>query len=106
MEVASARGATSPNLATSAHGALLTWLEPSEHAPGSRRLRVSQLVAGRWMPPCTIAEGAAIISNWADVPSVARQDAHTLVAHWAEQSSGGAEAYDMIVARSCGGTKA
>lgn len=106
LEVSAATGAASPNLVASDHRALLTWLEPSEGNPGQRRLRISELVAGHWTTPRTIVEGPAIVSNWADVPSVVRQDARTLVAHWAEQSSAGAEAYDVIVARSIddGGT--
>jgi thiol-disulfide isomerase/thioredoxin len=100
LDVAAAPGSASPNLVASDHRALLTWLEPLEADQGSRRLRISELVAGRWTPPRMIAQGPAIVSNWADVPSVVRQDAHTLVAHWAEQSSASAEAYDVIVARS------
>lgn len=100
LEVMTVAGAASPNLVASDHRALLTWLEPSGPDGRSRRLRISELVSGRWTTPHTIVEGPTIVSNWADVPSLARQDAHTLVAHWAEQTSDGAGAYDVIVARS------
>src|SRR6185503_5223481 len=100
LDVAAAPEAASPNLVVGEHRALLTWLEPSETDRGSRRLRISELVAGRWTTPRTITEGPTIVSNWADIPSVVRQDAHTLVAHWGEQPSAGSEACDVIVARS------
>jgi len=100
LDVATTAGAASPDLVASGHRALLTWLEPSQGDHGAHRLRISELVSGRWIPPRTIAEGAAIVASWVDVPSVVRQDARTLVAHWSERSSASADAYDAIIARS------
>jgi hypothetical protein len=94
-----AQGAASPNLVATPEGALLTWIEPA--SAGAHRIRFATLSHGVWSKPVTIAEGTAIIANTADVPSVARQDRTTLVAHWAERrASPGAEGYDVILARS------
>ena len=49
----------------------------------------------------TLAEGPKLVANWADVPSLVRQDDGTLVAHWAEKvDSPIAHAYDVVLARS------
>jgi thiol-disulfide isomerase/thioredoxin len=99
-----AGGAASPNLVASGDAVLATWLEPSEASGTSHRLRFARFASGRWDRPVTIAEGTAIVANWADVPSVARQDDGTLVAHWAEKSAAPeGHAYDVVLARSSDG---
>jgi thiol-disulfide isomerase/thioredoxin len=99
-----ASGAASPNLVASGDGVLATWLEPSDASSKSHRLRLARFANGRWDRAMTIAEGAAIVANWADVPSVARQDDGTLVAHWAEKSAAPeGHAYDVVLARSTDG---
>ena len=82
---------------------MLTWLEPVDAVRPAHRLRVAKLAGGTWSTPTTITEGT-IVANWADVPSVARQDNGTLVAHWAEQPAApGAHGYDVVLARSTDG---
>ena len=90
-----AAGAMAPNLAATAGGWLMTWVEPGS---GGHRVRFARFAAGAWNAPSTIAEGAAIVANWADVPSVAAAANGALVAHWAEASTD--EAYDVVLARS------
>lgn len=91
-------GAASPNLVAAGDTVLATWIEPT--APRSHRLRLARLGAGGWSPPATITEGQALLANWADVPSVARQASGALVAHWAERSGADPHAYDVVLARS------
>jgi hypothetical protein len=98
-----AAGAASPNLVAAGGAIFATWLEPSDVSPKAHRLRIARFANGRWDPAATIAEGASIVANWADVPSVARQDDGALVAHWAETSAAGGEAYDVVLARSSDG---
>jgi hypothetical protein len=94
-------GAASANLVAAGPHVLATWLEPT--VLPSHRLRFARLERERWSPPVTVAEGEAIVANWADVPSVARQADGTLVAHWAERSSTDVHAYDVVLARSTDG---
>ena len=83
---------------------MLTWLEPVDAVRPAHRLRVAKLAGGTWSTPTTIAEGPTIVANWADIPSVARQDNGTLVAHWAEKSAVPARhGYDVVLARSTDG---
>jgi hypothetical protein len=99
-----ARGAASPNLVATSEGAMLTWLEPVDAVRSVHRLRVARLAGGTWSTPITITEGPTIVANWADVPSVARQDNGTLVAHWAEKSAApDPHGYDVVLARSIDG---
>ena len=99
-----AAGAAAPNLVASGDAVLATWLEPSEVSGKAHRLRFARFADKRWGPAVTIAEGATIVASWADVPSVARQDDGTLVAHWAEKfASPAGGAYDVVLARSIDG---
>src|SRR5690349_16344523 len=69
-----ASGATALDLLVDSGGRpTATWIEPG--GPGGvHRVRMSRLSSGRWSAPTTIAEGAGIIVNSADVPSVAEID--------------------------------
>jgi thiol-disulfide isomerase/thioredoxin len=102
-------GATSPNLVATPDGALLTWLEPIAATPSAHRLRFARFSRGAWTPAATITQGPNVIANWADVPSIARQEDGTLVAHWAEKSAlpgahgDDAHGYDVVIARSVDG---
>lgn len=98
-----AAGATSPNLTGTGDAILATWLEPSDAPSKGQRLRFARFAGGRWGRAVTIAEGAAILANWADIPSIARQGDGVLVAHWVEKSAAGGEASDVVLARSTDG---
>lgn len=93
-----------PQLRSDGEGVLATWLEPDTEGTGAHRLMWSEWKHGAWSPPQVITSGAAILANWADVPSIARGHDGSLVAHWAEKREGGKYAYDAIVARSTDGT--
>lgn len=101
-------GSSAPNLiATAAGGALLTWLEPVGR--GSHRLQLSRLARGAtptWSNPVTIAEGPALVSSWADVPSVVEAGGGVMVAHWTETrpaaSAPGAAAGERMVGAMAG----
>jgi hypothetical protein len=93
------RGATSPNVVSTARGVLLTWLEPRDDK--SHRLRFARSAGAGWSAATTIAEGSNIVANWADVPSLVEQQDGVLVAHWAEKISQSApHAYNVVLARS------
>jgi hypothetical protein len=94
-----AAASASPNLIASGDAVLATWIEPAP--PGSHRVRLARFASGRWSTASTISEGADILANWADVPSVVRQASGVLIAHWAESTAAsGAHGYDVILARS------
>lgn len=97
-------GATSPNLVGTGGDVVLTWLEPVAGTPAAHRLRFARLSRAGWTPPATITQGADVIANWADVPSIARSDDGTLVAHWAERAArSDAHGDDVVIARSIDG---
>lgn len=92
-----ASGATALDLLVDSGGRpTATWIEPVGSG-GVHRVRMSRLSAGRWSAPTTVAEGAGIVVNSADVPSVAEVEGGALVAHWAEASGAG---YHVVLARS------
>ena len=93
-------GAIAPFLRDDGDGVLATWLEPA--SGGAHRLRVARWQGAAWSAPTTITESAAIVANWADVPTIGRAGDGALVASWAEaRASSGA--YDALVARSIDG---
>ena len=80
-----AEGAGEPNLTTDAKGRVwLSWLEP--RAGGGQRFRMSSLSGNQWSQPVTITEGANLLANWADFPSVFVTSDGTIAAHWLERA--------------------
>lgn len=102
-------GALAPNLVASGPDELLlTWLEPEgtpEGKPAAHRLRLSRWQKRAWSEAVTLAQGAALVANWADFPSVAKGADGALVAHWAERSGASPYAYDVVLGRSTDGGK-
>ena len=87
-ELASPAGAGSaqPNLFADARGRVwMSWLEP--RAEGGRRLRLSSLTGTAWSAPVTVAEGANLLANWADFPSVFVTSRGVLAVHWLETAA-------------------
>ena len=81
-----AEGAGEPNLTTDAKGRVwLSWLEP--RAGGGQRFRLSSLSGNQWSQPITITEGAGLLANWADFPSVFVTSDGTIAAHWLERAA-------------------
>ena len=79
-------GAGEPNLTTDAKGRVwLSWLEP--RAGGGQRFRLSSLSGSQWSQPVTITEGASLLANWADFPSVFVTSDGTIAAHWLERTT-------------------
>jgi hypothetical protein len=89
-----------PNTIATDTGALATWIEPVAGSATSHRVRFASYSGGRWSDATTIVQSDAIVSNWADVPSVAEQGNGDLVAHWAKKSSTETHAYNVELARS------
>jgi hypothetical protein len=98
-------GAMAPNLAATADGCALTWLEPAgpDDARGAMRLRLAHWTGDGWSAPVTIAERDDFWPNWADVPSLAEAADGSLLAHWPQRSGPGTYAYDVVLARSTNG---
>ena len=81
-----------PQLAVSARGILLSWIERS----GPRAsLRFAERTSTGWSEPRTVASGDDWFVNWADVPSVLRLDSGALAAHWLQKSGPDTYAYDV-----------
>jgi hypothetical protein len=81
-----AEGSGEPNLTTDAKGRVwLSWLEP--RAGGGQRFRLSSLSGTQWSQPVTITEGANLLANWADFPSVFVTSDGTIAAHWLERGT-------------------
>jgi hypothetical protein len=96
MIVAADAGSGQPFLAQSADGTVvLSWLEP---AGEQMRLRFAVLDHGTWSEPRTVAQGANLFVNWADVPSVVPITAESWVAHWLVLVAGSFGAYDVVTA--------
>ena len=91
-------GAMAGNLSAGRRGLLATWVEPALDA-GVQRVRLARW-EGAWSSPSTIAEGADILANWADVPSAVEADDGTLVAHWAQSLTGAPHASNVQIAHS------
>lgn len=90
-------GASTPFVAATRNGLLLSWLEP---VAGSDRvaLRMSRLHGSEWTAPVTIIERDDLFVNWADFPSVIEDADGTLFAHWLQKSGEGTYAYDVAIA--------
>ena len=79
-------GSGEPNLAADAKGRVwLSWLEP--RPGGGQRFRLSSLSGTKWSEPVTITEGANLLANWADFPSVFVTSDGTIAAHWLERGT-------------------
>jgi hypothetical protein len=81
-----------PQLSVSPRGTLLSWVERHGQAA---TLKFSERTQSGWSEPRTVASGGDWFVNWADVPSVIRLDAGTIVAHWLQKSGADPYAYDV-----------
>jgi hypothetical protein len=97
LELAVPAGSSLPNLTAFREPAIVSWVETVavENAPAVATLRFAERAANGWTPPRTVASGSDWFVNSADVPSVARLDDHTLVAHWLQNTDVHREAYDI-----------
>lgn len=86
-----------PQLTVSRKGVILSWIE---RAGAEATLKFSERTATGWTAATTVASGRDWFVNWADVPSVARLDDGTLVAHWLQKSGPDTYAYDVRLSHS------
>jgi hypothetical protein len=86
-------GSAQPHLTTDPKGrVLLSWLAPVK---GGHALQFSELAAGQWSAPRTIAEGPRFMANWADFPAVFVTRSGLMAAHWLERRGQSRAAYDV-----------
>src|SRR5688572_29898945 len=85
LEAPPAVGSASPHLSSNGTRTILSWLEGS----GARTaLKYSERTGDGWSPVQTIINGAQLLVNWADVPSVQPLTGAALAAQW-QQDNGG-----------------
>jgi hypothetical protein len=90
-------GSMAPQLTSSAHGVVLSWI-----APGSpvAALNYAELAGGTWSAVRTAARGTDWFISEVDMPAVLRLSDRTLVAQWLVAVDLAKEAYDIRLARS------
>lgn len=86
-----------PQLTVSQHGVLLSWLE---NADVTTTFRFAERSAVGWTEPRTIQSGRDFFVNFADVPSAARLEDRSLIAHWLQRTAADTYAYDVKLTRS------
>ena len=92
--MATPAGASSaqPQLFSSDHGIILSWVE--RQGPAATLL-FSEWNGQRWTKARKVASGSDWFVNWADVPSVIRLGDGALAAHWLQKSGDSTYAYDV-----------
>jgi hypothetical protein len=81
-----------PQLTTSTHGLILSWLEQQDR---TFTLKFAERTAGGWSPATTVASSADWFVSSADVPSVLRMSEGTLVAALYPATDASIEAYNL-----------
>ena len=97
LPVPAPSGASLPQLTTSSHGAILSWVEQTG---GTASLRFAERRGNSWSPAQTAASGSDWFISDADVPTVQRLADGTLVAAWYRSTNVQLEAYDTWLAYS------
>ena len=90
-------GSVAPQLTTQGSRVILSWLEGSG---ANTALKLAERTPSGWTEARTVATGANLIVNSADVPSVRVLSDGTFAAQWMEESGPNPEAYDLRVALS------
>jgi hypothetical protein len=86
-----------PNLHVASDGGVtLTYLQQSQ---GMATLYVRRLIQDRWSEPKKIAQGADLLVNWADFPTLIERD-DRLTAQWMIRNPAPGFAYDVYTASS------
>ena len=99
LESPAGAGSMAPWLAGDTNGrALLSWLEPTGN--GWHALRLSAWDGSAWAEATTITEGADVLANWADTPTVHAPGGDRLVASWPALQGADSDGYDLRVATS------
>jgi len=90
-------GSALPHISAFREPAILSWVETAVLPSGGTRatLKFAARTPTGWTAPRDVATGTDWFVNPADVPSVVRLDARTLVAHWLQTTDERREAYDI-----------
>jgi hypothetical protein len=97
VTVPAAAGAALPHVHGSAHGLILSWVQPAD---SGHVLLFSRWTNDSLSPPLPVAQGDDWFVNWADFPSVIALGERELAAHWLQRSGPGTYAYDVMISRS------
>lgn len=74
-------GAEGPNLFVATHGALLTWIEPTQMFNQRKpSIRLARFSKGSWTKASTVVVSDELFVNWADVPAAAEIGGRIFVA--------------------------
>jgi hypothetical protein len=91
--------AMAPHLTTTNDGTVaMSWLEGSS-------LKMAAYNNGKWSAPRVIAKRNDFWANWADFPSILRDNRGTWFAHWLQRSGPGTYSYDVMITSSADGVK-
>jgi hypothetical protein len=89
-----------PNVTCDGRAFLASWIEGRGEA---QRLVAVRGAPNGWNDPFVVAQGPALLANWADFPSLLVLADGTLAAHWLETVPGSTFAYGVRVATSSDG---
>lgn len=93
-----ARGNSSePQLSTSARGIMASWIERDGLVTV---LKYAERTRSGWTEPVVVVSGSDWFLSDADIPSVMRKAAGTLVAQWLHTTDPRAEGYDLLLSYS------
>ncbi|OLC42285.1 MAG: hypothetical protein AUH43_22915 [Acidobacteria bacterium 13_1_40CM_65_14] len=95
MTLGAVEPSLAPQLTVTADRALVSWIETQGR---TSRLKFAERTPSGWSEPRTAASGDDLFTSWADVPSVFRLDAGTLVAQWLQTTDAAIDAYDVRLA--------
>ncbi len=94
-----APGAQAPDLFSDGTVVTAVWIEPV--GDERRRVRLSRFDGSRWSEPTTVHEGARVLANWADTPTVFVHDGRTYVT-WPELTGGRGYTLRVVMAEGRG----
>ena len=97
LELPAPAGASQPQLTSSAHGSILSWVEQRD---ATATLRFAQRTGTTWSDARTVSSGSDWFLSDADAPFVQRLADGTLVAVWYRSTNVRFEAYDTWLAHS------
>ena len=97
IPVPASTGSAQVNLATGPGGEVyLSWMETND--AGWPAIKFASKTASGWSAARTIAEGEALVVNYADFPSLLAVDGKFLAAHWMTSIPNSGEGYNVNIA--------
>jgi hypothetical protein len=97
LELPAPAGASQPQLTSSTHGSILSWVEQNG---ATATLRFAERTGTTWSEPRSVSSGTDWFLSDADAPMVQRLADGTLVAAWYRSTNVRFEAYDTWLAHS------